>query len=188
VGKLSEGLEQFVDKLRENKVDWKSELRRFINQTAKNDYSWQRPNRKMLAAGFYLPGLHSETCGTILIGADESGSVDLAITAAFAAEIDAIKEDLRPEKLVLAHFDSRVGKVEEFLPDDPFEMTRYCHGGTDFRPVIKYGRKMATPPICAIILTDLYGPFPEHPPGYPVLWVSINKQQAPWGETINIEV
>lgn len=187
-GKLPEPLERWVDKLLDNKVDWKAELRQFITQVAKNDYSWQRPNRKMLAAGFYLPGLHSETMGSIFIGADESGSVDEAITAAFGAEIDAIKEDLRPEKIVLAHFDSRVGKVEEFLPDDPFEMIRYCGGGTDFNPPIRYAEKMETPPMCAIILTDLYGPFPDHPPPFPVLWVSINGQKAPWGETLHIEV
>lgn len=188
VGKLPEPLEKWVDKLLDNKVDWKAELRRFITQVSKNDYSWQRPNRKMLAAGFYLPGLHSETMGSIYIAADESGSVDEAITAAFGAEIEAIKEDLRPEKIVLAHFDSQVGKVEEFLPDDPFEMIRYCGGGTDFNPPIRYAEKMETPPMCAIILTDLYGPFPADPPGFPVLWVSINEQKAPWGETLHIEV
>lgn len=187
VGKLSEGLEQFVDKLMQNKVDWKSELRRFINQASKNDYAWNRPNRKMLAAGFILPGLYSESAGTIYIASDESGSVDNAITAAFSAEVTAIMQDIRPEKVVLGHFDTKVRKVEEFDTDDEFKMTRFCSGGTNFQNIFEPTETMAAPPICAIVLTDLYGPFGT-PPDFPVLWVSINKQVAPWGDTLHIEV
>lgn len=186
-GKLPEVLEQWIEKVLENKVDWAAELRNFITQAAKNDYSWARPNRKMLAVGHYLPGLYSETMGSVLICADESGSVDAAITAAFGAEIEAIKQDLRPEKIVLAHFDSQVGKVEEFSPDDPFEMVRFCGGGTDFRPIFDPADDMERPPTCAVVLTDLEGPFGA-PPDFPVLWVTINKKVAPWGTTLHIEV
>jgi hypothetical protein len=38
-----------------------------------------------------------------------------------------------------------------------------------------------------IYLTDLYGTFPEQPPGYPVIWAAINDQQAPFGTTIQIK-
>lgn len=188
VGKLPEALEQFVDQITQNKVDWRAELRQFINQIAKNDYAWQRPNRKMLAAGFILPGLFSEDCGRIAVYSDESGSVDNAILAAFGAEIRAIQEDLRPEKIVVGHFDTVVSKVEEFGPEDPFELTRYSRGGTDFRPVIEHAENMQDRPMCTIVLTDLYGPFPTEPSSIPTLWVSVSKQTAPWGHTIHIEV
>lgn len=188
VGKLPQELERFIDQLMENKVDWKAELRRFIQQAAKNDYAWQRPNRKMLAAGYYLPGLYSETCGQIAIYVDESMSIGDEELTAFSGEILAIQQDLRPEKIVLGHFDTRVSKVEEFTPDDPFKLVRYAGGGTDFRPPIQHAMDMPTPPLCAIVLTDLFGPFHEHPPEFPVIWVSINEQKAPWGETIHLEV
>jgi Uncharacterized protein conserved in bacteria len=187
-GKLPEPLERWVDKIMENKVDWKAEMRNFISQITKDDYSWARANRKMQAAGFRLPGLYSETVGPIHVYSDESGSVDQAITAAFGAEIDAIRQDIRPEKIVLGHFDTHVGKVEEFLPDDEFVMKRYCDGGTDFRPIFKHADKAYPPPMCVVILTDLYGPFPEQVPGYPVLWVTINKKVAPFGSTLQIEI
>lgn len=188
-GKLHEELERFVDQLRENKVDWKTELRRFINQAAKNDYAWQRPNRKMLAAGFVLPGLYSEECGTIAVYSDESGSVDDAIVAAFSAEVSAIHEDLRPEKIVLGHFSGQVGVVEEFGPDDPFQLVRRTNGGTDFRPVIAHAESLTPTPVCTVVLTDLEGPFPEHSSSIPTLWVSVNKRKtAPWGDTLYIEV
>ncbi len=188
VGKLSEGLERFVEKLKKNKVDWRSELRNFIQNIAKGDYAWNKPNRKMMAAGFILPGLYSEEVGGIAVLADESGSVDAAITAVFAAEIEAIKEDMRPEKITLMHFDTCTRKVEEFAPDDDFQMVRYCSGGTDFRGPLADVDNMSVQPMCAIVLTDLYGPFPQVPPNVPVLWVCINEQVAPFGVTIPIEV
>jgi predicted metal-dependent peptidase len=189
VGKLHESMEAFVDQLNKNKVNWREQLRRFIQTAAKNDYSWQRLNRKMQAAGHYLPGLYSEEMGGLFVASDESGSVSAALMAAFGAEISAIKEDLRPEKLTLAHFAVGVGKVEEFGPDDPFAMKRFCSGGTDFRPVMELAVNQATPPMCMVYLTDLYGPFPDVPPDFPVLWVSVTPDlTAPFGETIHIDL
>ncbi len=185
-GKLSSALDQFVENLKKPKVDWRSELRQFITRIAKNDYAWQRPNRKMLAAGYILPGLFSEEMGKIVVCSDESGSVDPQIMSAFEAEIRAIKDDLRPESTVLLHFDTDVGKVEEFAPDDEFKMKRFCGGGTDFRPVLEKAEEFN--PMCTIVLTDLYGPFPASPPDMPVLWVSVSGQKAPFGDTLHIEV
>lgn len=189
VGKLHESMEHFIEKMNKNKVDWRDQLRRFIQTAAKNDYSWGRPNRMMLPHGFWLPGLHSEEMGPLFVASDESGSVNNKIMAAFGAEIEAIQQDLRPEKIVLAHFAVQVSKVEEFTPDDPFEMTRYANGGTDFRPVMRTAEQLSTPPCCMVYLTDLEGPFPAHPPEFPVLWVSVNPRlTAPFGETIHIEL
>jgi len=188
VGKLHQSLDAFVEKLNENKVNWQEQLRRFITTAAKNDYSYRRFNRKMQAAGHYLPGLYSEEMGSIVIASDESGSIGADVLKAFGAEISAIKEDMRPEKIILMHFDTEVSKIEEFSPDDKFEMKQYAGGGTDFRPPIIAAENLATAPMCMVYLTDLYGPFPDSPPDFPVLWVSISKEIAPFGETIPIEV
>jgi predicted metal-dependent peptidase len=143
----------------------------------------------MQAAGYFLPGLYSEEMGPIFIASDESGSVSQKVVEAFAAEIAAIQEDLRPEKIVLAHFAVNVAKIEEFGPDDHFEMKRFANGGTDFRPVMHKAERMATQPCAMVYLTDLYGPFPETPPGFPVLWVSITPDNiAPFGETLHIDL
>ena len=186
-GKLHESMKQFIEKANKNKVDWREQLRRFVMNVAKNDYSWQRLNRKMQAAGHFLPGLYSEEMGPIFIASDESGSVSQHVVEAFAAEIAAIKEDLRPEKIVLAHFAVNVAKVEKFGPDDVFEMKRFANGGTDFRPVMRIAEEMTTQPCAMVYLTDLYGPFPHTPPDFPVLWVSITPDLvAPFGETLHI--
>ena len=188
VGKLSAGIEQFIEEMKQSKVDWKATLRRFISQVSKDDYSWQRPSRKMLSAGFYLPGLYSETMGHVVIASDESGSIDPELMTAFSTEIRAIQEDLRPEKITLMHFDTEVRKTETFGPNDPFIMKRFANGGTDFCPAIEAAVNLPDRPVCMIYLTDLYGGFPETAPDFPVLWITINKLKAPFGETLHIEV
>lgn len=185
-GKLHESMEKFIEKMNQPKVDWREQLREFITRVAKNDFSWARPNRKMLAQGFWLPGLYSEEMGPLDIASDESGSVSDKIVAAFAAEITAIKEDLRPEKIRLHHFAVEVAKTEEIGPDEPFEMRRFADGGTDFRPVMRKAEHSTPLPCAMVYLTDLEGPFPKDPPPFPVLWVSTTKLTAPFGETIHI--
>ncbi len=187
-GLLPQSMDKFIEALKKSKVDWQAELRHFITRTASGDYSWTRPNRMLQAMGIILPGLYSEEMGEVIFAVDESGSVNEHITAAFAAEVLAVQQDLRPDKLVLMHFDTKVQKTEEFGPDDPFKMVRYCQGGTDFQPIFTEIDKRGQPPACLIVLTDLYGPFPKHAPDYPVLWVSVNNQVAPFGATIPIEV
>lgn len=188
VGKLHGSLDQFVEKLFHNKIDWRQELRRFVTETSKADYTYARMNRHMQAAGFFLPGLHSESMGPIVIASDESGSIDVSIMAAFGAEVAAIHQDLRPPKLTLMHFAVRVGHVEEFGPDDEFVLKRHVSGGTSFVHAIELAEQMETPPVCMVFLTDMEGRFPDVAPSFPVLWVTIRKHTAPFGDVLFLEL
>lgn len=186
-GKLSNALKQFIDELVTPKVDWKTLLRQFIQQTSNADYSWQKPNKRMLSQGFYLPSLFSESMGEIAVFKDISGSIDTATTSAFSAEIKAIIEDLRPAKTHVLYVDTMVQKQEAFEPDNFDKLGNFMGGGTDFRPPFVKLEQQGIEPLCAIYLTDLEGPFGEEPP-YPVLWCTINDLEAPWGETVRIDV
>jgi predicted metal-dependent peptidase len=187
-GKLSKAMEQFIDDLVTPKVDWKNLLRQFVTQVSNADYSWQRPNRRMLVHGLIMPGLYSESMGEIAVFKDISGSIDHATTAAFSAEIKSIIEDLRPEKTHVLYVNSEVVKSEEYEPEDFKELNNMVGGGTDFRPPFAMLEEKGIEPKCAIYLTDLEGPFPEVEAPYPVLWCTINNLTAPWGETVRIEV
>jgi predicted metal-dependent peptidase len=57
-------------------------------------------------------------------------------------------------------------------------------GGTDFRPAIELLAKK--PPTICVYLTDTYGAFPVEAPKFPVIWVSLTKDKAPWGVTIEM--
>lgn len=187
-GKLPGPLEQFIDNLVNPKVDWRSMLRRFLTDRSNNDYSWMRPNRRMLSQGFYLPSLYSEKMGAIALFKDISASIDDEVQDAFNAEMRAIMQDVQPEEIHSLYIDTGVQRADRFSDANEVKFENVHGGGTDFRPPFNYLNENDIHPRCAIYLTDLEGPFPEQEPDYPVLWVTINDHVAPWGETIKIDL
>ena len=187
-GLLPASMKHVVDEILDNKVDWRERLRRFATERTKNDFSWARPQRRMLPYGYYLPGLHSESMGLIVNAIDTSGSVDDYVLQAFGSEIAAIKSLTRPKKMMNIYCDSRIGKVDTFEEYDSPTFHMLGRGGTDFRPPFKHIEKESLQPACFIYLTDGEGPFPKEPPSYPVLWVITTDVVPPWGEHVKIVV
>lgn len=187
-GKLPASMARFVEDLSVAKVDWKSQLRQFITEVAKNDYSWSRPNRRLLSQGYFLPSLHSEHMGTVVAVSDDSGSIDNVILAAMASEIDAISAAANPAKIIHISCDAKINHVAEFAQGELFTMASNGGGGTDFRPPFDYVEEHAVQPACLIYLTDGHGPFPQSPPDYPVLWAMTTDVQPPWGQVLRIEL
>jgi predicted metal-dependent peptidase len=187
-GKLPASLQRFVDELVRSKTDWRPRLREFFLEDARNDYSWARVNKRYASLGFYLPGLYSQEMGTVVIVTDDSGSIGDDILKAFAGEIDDIRQCGRPQRTIVLSCDARINHVDDLTMDDEFKLKCHGGGGTDFRPPFTWLEEQGIEPACLVYLTDLYGPFPDKQPPYPVLWCSINDHRAPWGETIRIEL
>lgn len=188
IGDVPAGLARLVGELLSPKVDWKEVLRRFVDQAAKNDYTWTRPNRRYLNAGLYLPALYSETLPQIVIAVDTSGSIDDEQINQFAAEMTAILRDHKTTCNVL-YCDTEVAGVETFASDDlPLKLHPQGGGGTDFRPPFAWVEKYGITPACLIYLTDMCcDRFPEQP-DYPVLWAKTEESswadRAPFGEEV----
>ena len=186
-GKLPAGLERLVEEMRKPVVDWRAALRKFVQLCARNDFTYRQPNRRYVASGLYLPALRSEQMPPMIFGNDMSGSRDYAeARAEGAAEIISIFDEMKPEKLCVAHFDTIVQRVEEFEPGDTVELHPKGGGGTDFRCLFDYIEQEGLEPACLVILTDGYGIFPSKEPLVPVLWVMTTKAQIPFGECLYI--
>ena len=186
-GKLPADMARFVEAMVDNKVDWRARLRKFATEVTKADTSWTRAQRRMVPFGYYLPSLHSEAMGTFVSGIDTSGSIDDYTLQMFAAEIQAIRLATTPLKMVNIYCDAEVAHVDEYDQTEELAFKGHGGGGTDFRPVFDYVEENDVKPACLIYLTDGYGPFPDSPPPYPVLWVMTTDVVAPWGETVRIE-
>lgn len=186
-GKLSAGAARLVDSIVSPKVVWQEVLRRFVSKRAKNERSFSRPNRRFIAQGVYLPAMGGETLGRIAIAVDCSGSISDAVLSMFTAEIKAIKDSMRPSCIDVYYFDSVISHRESYDVDDELDIKMHGGGGTAFSPIMKAVNEGEELPECLVILTDLYcsdfGPAPE----YPVLWVSMGADKAPWGEVIKID-
>lgn len=187
MGDLPGGIARMVGEILAPHVDWREVLRRFVDQSAKNDYTWARPNRRYLHSGLYLPSLYSETLPPIVIAVDTSGSIDSEMLDQFASEMTNILREYKTSCNVL-YCDTEIEGVESFTSDDlPLKLNPQGGGGTDFRPPFAWVEKQGITPACLIYLTDMYcNRFPD-PPGYPVLWAKTDDYgQAPFGEEVRI--
>lgn len=186
-GKMPAGLDRTMEGVAEAAVNWRELLRRLWSQTTASDYSWMRPNRRHLWNGLYLPGVIKEGVGEIVIAVDCSGSISGRQLRFFEAEARSILEGQRPERVYVLYFDAVVQKVEIYEAGQPISLNPVGGGGTEFGPCFKWVEERGILPQTMVFLTDLYGSFPQSVPFYPVLWASIGRRQAPFGEVIPMQ-
>lgn len=188
-GTMPGALKRMIDELVNPRVPWRDQLRHFFNVQVKQDYTWRRPNRKMIHRGLYLPTLDGIKMGEIVVVIDTSGSISEAILAAFQSEMQAIMDECVPAKMTVIYCDAQVNEVEEYMPGDLLSLEATGGGGTDFAPPFEHVQEHDLNPVCMIYLTDLYGPLPQNPPDFPVLWACISKEMtASFGETIYVDI
>ena len=187
-GCLPEAMKRFVEDMLAPKVDWRAQLRRFVTEKSKNDYSWARPNKRFMAHGFVLPSMYSENMGLLVCGIDTSGSIDQAALTAFGSEIQGAWDAVTPNTLTTIYCDAEVNHVDHFNYGDTLHFDMHGGGGTDLRCIFNRIEEDGIGPSALVVLTDGYTPFPSSPPNYPVLWCMTTDVQAPFGETIRVEV
>jgi predicted metal-dependent peptidase len=190
-GKMPGHLAGELRKTRECKTNYREVLKRFIDRTVPMDYSWSKPNRRMLGMGQVLPGIFKEGCGELVIGVDTSGSVPGYMLDQFGADIADILQTIRPSKIHVVYCDAAVGVVQEFQPDgDTFEFSReVSRGGTRFQPVFDWITENNVEPKAILYLTDLEPCDQPTDPGIPVLWCvpeTCHTQTFPWGEVVSV--
>jgi hypothetical protein len=183
-GRLSGSWQRLLSIALEPPLPWRALLARFLAARAQEDYTFQRPPRR--ESDIVLPRLRSESIEIHAV-LDTSGSIGATELAAFAAEIDALKGQVRAR--VTVHACDRA-----LAPDGPWTFEPWQPivlpdrltggGGTDFRPVFEWLRASSTNPDALVYFTDACGEFPAQPPAYPVLWLVKGNAEVPWGERI----
>lgn len=188
-GSLPGGLERLLGRQQPSTLAWGELLRRFLSGSARDDFSWVRPNLRYLHAGLYLPGLDNRSLTDIAVAVDVSGSVSQGQLDAFAAELSAILEEFDATLDVLT-CDAALTTRRSFTRQDlPLGFTATGGGGTDFRPPFLELLDDPLLPACLVYFTDLEcDSFPEVP-AFPVLWVTPNADHGapPFGEVVIME-
>lgn len=193
-GKVGSGGDRDLDDLLTPQIDWREVLREFINTTcAGNDYStWQRPNRRYVSSGYYMPSGISEQVGELVIAVDTSGSIGQVELTAFMSEIRSICDTVQPERIRLLYWDTKICQDEKYdmhQLDDLVKTTKpKGGGGTNVECVTEYLTAEGIKPQAAIVLTDGYlgGSWGQW--ACPVLWCILdNKSAKPdTGKYVNI--
>jgi predicted metal-dependent peptidase len=187
-GDLPHGLARAVRAIVHPPADWRTVLREFVSSHAKNDYSWSRPNRRYLHHGLYLPGLHSDDLGDVVVAVDTSGSVGTRELGLFAAEVDALLGAFDCTATVLCH-DARIQSVRTWTPaDGPLTLDPIGGGGTSHVCVFEWVDQLGIDPACVVCLTDMESRFPARPPAVPVLWAKVGDAAVdpPFGRVVPI--
>lgn len=189
VGKMPGSLQRMVDELVYVPTPWHEILERRMVAKIKDGYSWNRPNRRFVSNGLYLPGVDSlPKMGTVAIGVDMSGSVDDDLLALFNGHINRIIEVCNPEQVVVIYCDYRVNHVDEFDVDSyPVKLTAHGGGGTSFKPVFDYIDDNNIEPEVVVYLTDGHGDQNSFTSQHDTVWLTTSSTAFPWGEVIKYE-
>lgn len=192
-GSSAGGRNAMLDSLLEPQIDWRAELSEFVMTycAGTDESTWRKPNRRYLAEDVYMPSLYSEKLEKLVIGFDTSGSVfGGAEMQAFASELGAIIERLKPSTVVVAYVDTAVAGVQEFT-DGQFavqDMQAAGGGGTELPVLYPWLRENRHDDAQALIwFSDGYTRFGSAPP-MPVLWCMSTDVKAPYGRTLQIKV
>jgi len=186
IGKMPAFLEELLQEGLAPKVPWQDKLRLLQEHIVRNDYNWNRPNRKMLAHGVVMPSLWNNQVGTLVFGIDSSGSVSNDELSQFLAEENAILELFDFERCFVVFWDAEVQAVDEYEKSDlPLEPRAVGRGGTRVSSLFDWIDENDIEPAALVVLSDMMiGDFPNEPPSYPTIWVRSSQHGAepPFGD------
>lgn len=185
-GRMGAKIPRSISDLLEPKIDWREVLRDFVASATKgkDEFTWRKFNKRMLANDMYLPSLENESIGEIVVAIDTSGSIGQEQLNEFASELSAICETCAPELVRVLWWDTSVhgeqifkgdyGNIASMLKPEGF-------GGTHVSCVNKYVVEKNIKAECVLVFTDGYVESDiQWDITAPTLWmVTENKQFVP---------
>lgn len=193
MGKLPSYIESALGEMLDPKVPWEQELAEFLTEVSRNDYTFQRPNRRFVYQDLYLPSAYSQDAmGRLAVVFDTSGSVSVEEMDRFASELVGAIEGVLPLALDVIYCDEEVQHVDSFdaptVDDVKASLARHGNGGTDMTEALDYIDEHIDDVKAAIVFTDGFTPF-GHEREYPVLWAITSKGvTADMGRTVYVEL
>jgi predicted metal-dependent peptidase len=168
-GEIPSEIARMIDEILNPKLDWKELLYRFLTAKIKDEYTWNRPNRRFMPST-YLPSSYSNGLGNITIAIDTSGSVTQEELTEFLTEIQSIKDTFKPQTLTVIDCDSEIHNVFEVEDcETVMDLQFNGGGGTSFLPVLNYVNERGTDAL--VYFTDLYGEENLDEVDYPIIWI-----------------
>lgn len=189
-GSLPAGIERIVQTLTAPKMDWRSLITMKVPSLAKNDYSYQRPNKKYQYSGIVMPGLQREEAIDVCIAIDTSGSISQQQLEEVLSEIVGLMDMYAEFTLRIWQFDTAVYGYETFTKDTAQDLLSYeikGGGGTSFQVNWDHMKAEGIEPKLFIMFTDgeSYDGWGDEEYCSDVIWIINNKYnkniQPPYG-------
>ena len=192
-GKVPAGIQRLIKNWTEPKMDWRQLVQQEIQSIVRNDYSFQRVNRKSMHSGAILPGMKEATTIDVAISIDMSGSIGDEDATAFLSEIKGIMDQYEDFKINLWCFDTEIYNHKTITHDEAHELVEYepqGGGGTDFEVNWQFMEENGIQPKKFIMFTDGYpcGGWGNEDYCDTIFIVKGNeKAEAPFGQTVIYE-
>ena len=192
-GRVPVGIQRMIKDLTEPKMDWRQLIRQEIQSMVRNDYSFQRFNRKSAHSGAILPGLREDVTIDVAIALDMSGSIGDVDAQTFLSEVKGIMDQYTDFRVHLWCFDTDVYNAQEITHDNSEDLLAYetkGGGGTDFEANWEFMKAQDIQPRKFIMFTDGYpcGGWGDADYCDTIFVVKGNKDaQSPFGETVIYE-
>jgi len=192
-GRVPAGIQRMIKDLTEPKMDWRQLVRQEIQSIVRNDYSFQKVNRKSMHSGAVLPGMKEATTIDVAIGMDMSGSIGNDDAKVFLSEIKGIMDQYEDFKINIWCFDTEIYNHQEISHDNSEDLLDYepqGGGGTDFEANFNWMKDQGIQPKKFIMFTDGYpcGSWGDEDYCDTIFVVKGNEQaQAPFGQTVIYE-
>jgi predicted metal-dependent peptidase len=161
---------RMVKEAREPVVDYRQVLADLINSRVASDYSFTRPNRRLISQGYYLPGLVVDGLEHLIFAVDTSGSMDATMLANSAAEVIGAMEGGKVQRLTVLFCDAAIRGVQEFEKGEDIKLAPRGGGGTRFSPVMRWIEENAPDATALVYLTDMECSDFGREPNMPVYW------------------
>ena len=194
-GRLGIDLPRSITELLEPKIDWREALREFVSAATKgkDEYTWRKFNRRVIANDMYLPTVETETIGEIVVAIDTSGSIGEKELNEFASELVSICESVSPEAVRVLWWDTKV-HGEQLFKDDYQNIGAMLKplggGGTHVSCVAEYINKKRVNAECVLVFTDGYVESEvEWQISAPTLWMVTQNEswQPPTGKKVMVK-
>lgn len=192
-GKTPAAIQRLIKDLTEPKMDWRTLIRQEIQSIVRNDYSFQRPNRKSWHSGAILPGMTNDTTIDVCIAIDMSGSIGDADAMTFLSEVKGIMDQYQDYKITLWTFDTRTYNPQVITQDNGMDLLDYDlqgGGGTDFDVNFDFMKENNIQPKKFLMFTDGYPCGSWGDPDYTDTLFIVKgntSANAPFGQTVIYE-
>jgi predicted metal-dependent peptidase len=192
-GKVPAGIQRLIKDMTEPKISWRQLIRQEIQSIIRNDYSFQRPNRKSMHSGAILPGMREDTTIDVAIAIDMSGSIGTEDASTFLSEVKGIMDQYEDFNIHLWCFDTEIYNYQKISQDNSHDLLEYepqGGGGTDFDINFQFMLDQGIEAKKFIMFTDGY-PCGSWGPEDQVDTIFIVKgntdAEAPFGQTVIYE-
>lgn len=187
-GTIPGEIEIFLNKLLNPKLPWFRILQKYLQNFAKNDYTFRIPNRRFFPK-HHLPSLYSNTLIDLAIAVDTSGSVSDADFLRFVSETHGILKMMKPSKITLIQFDTAIKSVNEVKSVQELMQVKFKgRGGTEIEPVINWANEKK--PQLLLIFSDGQFRFYNHETKVNTLWLIHENPNfiSPFGKVIHYTI